>query len=135
MNPKYWGPPGWVFIHSIAYGYPENPSSDEQLAMIDFLNSLQHILPCKTCSELYKKDIKELPNLTSTVKNRDLLIKWVNKMHNKVNENLNKKQYSDKEYENYYYNNDNFNKKTNSNFYLIITLIIVFISIIYYILQ
>ena len=34
MNPKIWGPPGWIFLHSIAYGYPNEPSSDEKEAAI-----------------------------------------------------------------------------------------------------
>ena len=60
MNPKIWGSHAWIFIHSIAYSYPENPSKDEKNAIIYFLWSLQHILPCKTCSELYKKDMKTM---------------------------------------------------------------------------
>ena len=130
MNPKKWGPSGWIFIHNIAYGYPINPSKAEQNAMIDFLTSLQHILPCKTCCELYKKDIKILPSLITNVKNRNLVIKWVNQMHNKVNENLNKPIYTDKEYENYYLNNN-----SNVTTYIIIMLIIIFICVIYYVIH
>ena len=130
MNPKKWGPSGWIFIHSIVYGYSDNPSKEEQKAMVDFLTSLQHILPCKTCSELYKKDIKLLPKLKDIVGNKELVINWLNKMHNKVNENLNKPTYSNEEYKNYYLNNN-----SNSNLYLIFILIIVFISVIYFILQ
>ena len=130
MNPKFWGPSGWIFIHNIAYGYPTNPTREEQKAMINFLSSFQHVLPCKTCSDLYKKDIKLLPPLTENVKNKHLLVKWVNHMHNKVNENLNKPIYSDEEYENYY-----LNKSKKYNTYSIIILIIVFICVIYFVLQ
>lgn len=130
MNPKKWGPSGWIFIHNIANGYPINPTQEEQQAMINFLTSLQHVLPCKTCSELYKKDIKILPPLIDVVKNKNLLIKWVNQMHNKVNKNLNKPIYTDKEYENYYLND-----KSNLTPYIISILIIVFICVIYYVIQ
>lgn len=134
MNPKIWGPAGWLFLHSIAFGYPENPTNDDKKAAIDFFNSLQYLLPCKTCSELYKKDLKLFKNeqsLKNAVQSQKTLIQWVNLMHNKVNENLNKKQYTDDEYYNYYtkiYNNSN-----NNNKYSIGILILIFIMVIFYI--
>ena len=132
MNPKIWGPAGWLFLHSIAYGYPINPSEDEKKAAIDFYTSLQYLLPCKTCSELYKKDLKTLKNefsLKNAVQSKKTLIKWVNTMNNLVNKNLNKKEYSDEQYTNYYTNIYN-EKKTNK--YSVGILIIIFIAVIWY---
>ncbi len=131
MNPKIWGASAWIFLHNIAYGYPTTPSKEEQNAAIDFLNSLQYMLPCKTCSELYKKDLilleKELP-LKKAVENKNNLIRWMNMMHNKVNLHLNKKTFTDDEYEKYYLNSDK-----NEKSYLVILLILIFIVIIFYI--
>ena len=107
MNPKIWGPPGWIFLHSIAYGYPNDPTPDEKKAAINFFNSLGHMLPCKTCSELYKKDLvlfKKTNELKKAVENKTNLIKFINLIHNNVSKSLNKKQYSDVEYDNYYKN-------------------------------
>ena len=136
MNPKIWGPPGWIFLHSIAYGYPNNPTPEEKKAAINFLNSLGHMLPCKTCSELYKKDLvlfKKTNELKEAVENKTNLIKFINLIHNKVNENLNKTQYSDAEYDNYYKNMYE-NKTTNFN-YILILLIIFILTISYLILS
>ena len=125
MNPKIWGSHAWIFIHSIAYSYPENPSKEEKNAIIDFLNSLQFILPCKTCSKLYKDDIKTMMySVNKASINRSNLIPWINEMHNKVNKNINKKEWTDKEFEKHY----NSHETSSMNKYLVfITLIILFI--------
>ena len=132
MNPKIWGSHAWIFLHSIAYSYPENPSKIEKNAIINFLLSLQHILPCKTCSELYKKDMKIMKLNNNSIQkaslNRNNLILWINEMHNKVNKNLNKKEWTDEEYEKYY------NRKEESQPYkYIIFIIIILIFILFYI--
>tara|TARA_B100001248_G_C27385186_1_gene459234 strand:+ start:925 stop:1335 length:411 start_codon:yes stop_codon:yes gene_type:complete len=136
MNPKIWGPHGWIFLHSIAYGYPNDPTPDEKKAAINFFNSLGHMLPCKTCSELYKKDLvlfKKTNELKKAVENKTNLIKFINLIHNNVNKSLNKKQYSDIEYDNYYKNMYE-NKTTNFN-YILLLLIIFILTISYLILS
>ena len=128
MNPKIWGSHAWIFLHSIAYSYPENPSKEEKKAIIDFLNSLKYILPCKTCSELYKKDLKIMSNsLKNASLNRNNLIKWINEMHNKVNKNLNKKQWTDEEFEKHY----NSAEKNVINKYIIVIIIIILFILFY----
>lgn len=128
MNPKIWGSHAWIFIHSIAYSYPENPSKDEKNAIYHFLWSLQHILPCKTCSELYKKDMKTMSySIKKASLNREYLIKWVNEMHNKVNKNLNKKEWTDEQFEKHY----NSDKENNINKYIIFILILILFVLFY----
>ena len=116
MNPKIWGPSGWLFIHSIALNYPDKPNKNEQEAIQQFLKSLAHLLPCKTCSELYKKDLpiieKEMSLITAS-QNKTNLVKWVNLMHNQVNKNINKKTYTHEEYNKYYNNLYNETKQLN----------------------
>ena len=136
MNPKIWGSSGWLFIHSIALDYPDNPNKNEQQAIQKFLNSLQYLLPCKTCSELYKKDlplIEKQMSLVTASKNKTNLIRWVNLMHNQVNININKKTYSDKEYYNYY--NNLYNNTNNINYFFIILSILFVFCVIYIILK
>ena len=128
MNPKIWGSHAWIFLHSIAYSYPENPSEIEKNAIINFLLSLQHILPCKTCSELYKKDMKTMKfNIKTASLNKNNLVLWINEMHNKVNKNLGKKEWTDKQYENYY----NKNEESIFNKYIILIIIIALFLLFY----
>jgi len=131
MNPKIWGPHGWIFLHTIGYGYPDNPTNKEQSDAISFFNALGTVLPCKTCSELYIKDIKKYP-IEDHVKSKTNLIKWINKMHNQVNKNLNKIQYTDIEYDKYYMNLDSSNTNiTNASYIGILILIFIIILITY----
>ena len=34
MDTTFWGPSGWVFLHSIIALYPENPSIDDNMLII-----------------------------------------------------------------------------------------------------
>lgn len=131
MNPKIWGSHGWIFLHNIGYGYPDNPTIKEQLDAISFFNALGTILPCKTCSELYIKDIKKLP-IEDHVKTKTSLIKWINKIHNQVNKNLSKKQYTDEEYKQFYTKLDSSNNTINKSIYIIILILIFIIILINY---
>ena len=100
-----WGPVGWLYIHSVSFGYPVNPSqfdtdngnpigtTENNYRM--FFKYVGKTLPCKYCRESYDKFFEEIPiNLES----RDSLTKWVWEMHNKVNNKL-EKSYSDSEFE------------------------------------
>lgn len=132
MHPKIWGSHAWVFIHSIGYSYPDNPSPIERTAIENFLKSLQHILPCKTCSALYKKDIPKLSlQITQASENKSNLIKWINEMHNKVNKNLNKKEFTDKEFDLYYNNSNKLNNSSNMKKILFIIFIIIVLILFY----
>ena len=30
MDPKIWGPPGWLFLHTLTFNYPNNPTKEEK---------------------------------------------------------------------------------------------------------
>lgn len=88
-----WGPAGWFFIHSIAMGYPETPTTDQQQAAIDFFASLRNVLPCEECKRHYCANCDD-SSLRTAVASRDTLIRWTVDLHNKVNLSLNKKRIS-----------------------------------------
>lgn len=87
FNPIYWGPAAWKFFETAAFGYPDEPSKDEQQAAGDFFGSLVHMLPCEKCKQHFAQNIKNLP---VNVKSRDTLSRWVVDFHNIVNESLGK---------------------------------------------
>ena len=93
MNTTFWGPPGWKFLHTITFNYPEK---------IDYLNSdhrekryyykqlfenFQFTLPCKYCRESYKKFLQEDP-IDPNLGGRKDLTYWFYRIHNKVNAKL-----------------------------------------------
>jgi hypothetical protein len=134
MKPEIWGPHAWMFIHAISVQYPQSPSEDEKKAMIQFLESLQYLLPCTICSENYKKHLK-LIDLHKAVRSKDNLIVALNDLHNMVNRINNKKVYSKVEHimelnKQFTTMNNNHNIKKSNMLFVIIG--ILFISTIYF---
>ena len=93
MNPKFWGPHGWIFLHSVTMNYPKNPSNDDKQLYRNFFSSLTRVLPCEKCAYHYKQHIKDDP-IEPVLENRDKLVRWLIKIHNKVNADLGKPHYS-----------------------------------------
>lgn len=85
-----WGPVGWAFLHSVTFGYPENPTDAERDAYGKYFRSLGAILPCDTCRNNYKKNLEELP-IERYLGSRRELTYWGYMLHEKVNNELGKK--------------------------------------------
>jgi hypothetical protein len=91
MNPLFWGPHGWIFLHSITFAYPHNPSDDEKKQYFEFFHNLHYVLPCYKCAEHYKKHIQKYPLTDTNLSTRKNLIEWLILVHNQVNISLGKK--------------------------------------------
>jgi FAD-linked sulfhydryl oxidase len=87
MNQNVWGKCAWVFIHTIAINYPENPSTTEKENVIKFFTSMGDILPCRYCREHYRKNLKILPIRADSKMD---LVYWTIDLHNKVNDDIGK---------------------------------------------
>lgn len=93
MMTKVWGPPGWLFLHCITFGYPFkiNEMNPEHLEKRNFYKNfffnLGKVLPCKYCRESYDKYYQELP-IDNFLNTRKDLCLWLYLIHNKVNDKL-----------------------------------------------
>ena len=93
IKPSIWGPHGWKFLHYVSLGYPSNPSEEDKRNYKNFYTSLQHILPCAKCASNYSHNLKKYP-IDNHLSNRDTLVRWVIDIHNKVNSETGKKEYT-----------------------------------------
>jgi len=93
IKPKIWGPHGWKFMHYVSLGYPSNPTEEDKRNYKNFYTSLQHILPCAKCANNYSHNLKKYP-IDNHLGSRDTLVRWVIDIHNQVNNELNKKEYT-----------------------------------------
>ena len=93
MNPKFWGPPGWTFLHSITMNYSKNPSEIDKQIYYNFFKSLEKVLPCERCAYNYSLNLQKLP-LESALENRDKLVRWLINIHNEVNKETGKPIYT-----------------------------------------
>ena len=116
---KVWGPPAWIFLHCVTFGYPVDPDKfDAKNNQIEgttkmryklFFEYVKHIFPCKYCRISYAEYLEEEP---VDVENRKTLTKWLWKIHNKVNEKLEVK-YNDASFENVKKRYENYRAKCN----------------------
>jgi len=92
IDPKYWGPYGWKFLHTLTLYYPDIPSNDDKKNIVNFLHTLSYVLPCETCRHEFKKLLKKYPPEEYNT-NKTILIRWLYNIHNKVNKRLEHKPY------------------------------------------
>ena len=85
-----WGPPIWHYLHTMSFNYPVNPTEEDKHNYMNFILSLQHVLPCKYCRINLKTNFKQLPLKLSNMKNRDSFSRYVYELHELVNKMLNK---------------------------------------------
>jgi hypothetical protein len=90
MQTKVWGPTGWVFLHSIAQNYPEEPTNEQKMYYKNFFRLIGNVLPCRYCRESYQQFIEEPGTKLNdaVMKNRKTFTRWLYDIHNKVNKKL-----------------------------------------------
>ena len=91
-----WGPPFWMTMHILALGYPKSPSYSEKRAAKQFYESLTHLIPCPVCKLHYQEHLKDLP-VTPSLDSRTDLFRWTVEIHNRVNKDLGKPEYTEQD--------------------------------------
>jgi len=94
IPPTTWGPFFWHTMHLVALGYPVKPTYAEKRAAKEFFESFTHLIPCPICKLHYADHIKQNP-ITPSLDTKKDLFQWTVKIHNLVNKDLNKPEYSD----------------------------------------
>jgi len=93
IAPEVWGPSAWLFMSCVARNYPEtNPTEKEVQKNIEWIESLECILPC-SCKNNFHKTLKKLKWSTKKyqyLKNRDSYSHFIHLLHNTINKELGK---------------------------------------------
>ena len=90
MITSIWGPGMWHFLHTISFNYPNKPTKEDKAHYKQYIDSLQHVLPCKYCRENYGNNLKNAGYKAGVFKNRDTFSRFVYRLHNEVNKQLDK---------------------------------------------
>ena len=135
-NTNTWGPSAWIFLHTITFNYPINPTENDKYIYKNFFNNLGLILPCGICQYNYNLHIQKysIDNYLST---KDDLVNWLIIIHNEVNKLHNKPTKSFNEIIKYYTEmyKKNVNEKNEKGDYLFLLCIFsIIIFIILYVL-
>jgi hypothetical protein len=83
MDTKFWGPSGWKLLHTLTLAY----EPQQKAAMATLFELLPYVLPCKFCRHSLTEYYEELPIDLSS---KQALVKWLWKIHGKVNDKLRK---------------------------------------------
>jgi hypothetical protein len=93
MLTKVWGPPLWIGLHAITFGYPDTIDwkNEEHITRREsyyrFFELLGDVLPCKYCRQSYKVFFEEL-NPRPFMNKRQDIVRWFYLIHEKVNDKL-----------------------------------------------
>lgn len=91
MATKFWGPLGWMTLHSVSAIYPENPSQEERVLLERFVECFRESITCPHCKSHFTGMLnmyrKKHPEWSS---NRYNLFLFVCRAHNTVNKRLDK---------------------------------------------
>ena len=93
IKQSIWGSHGWKFMHYVSLGYPSKPTEEDKKNYKTFYTSLQHILPCAKCANNYSHNLIKYP-IDNHLSSRDSLVRWVIDIHNQVNNETGKKEYT-----------------------------------------
>jgi FAD-linked sulfhydryl oxidase len=85
INSDYWGSSGWKLLHYITLSYPDRPTTRDRTNMKNFFNSFQTVIPCKTCSNNFKKHMKKIPLTDTVLSSKQNLDRWLIDIHNETN--------------------------------------------------
>ena len=86
-----WGPAIWHFLHTMSFNYPVHPTEENKKEYMDFVLSLENVLPCKYCRMNLERNFKELPLTMSNMENRGTFSLYIYKLHELINKMLGKK--------------------------------------------
>ena len=88
---SYWGPLGWMTLHSISCLYPQVPTNDDKLIVSKFINLFKETITCPSCRSHFESMItmypKKYPNWLNS--QFDFFL-FVARAHNTVNKRLDK---------------------------------------------
>lgn len=91
MMTSIWGPPTWHMLHCISFNYPVSPSDIQKTQYMNYIKSLQNILPCGKCRKNLAKNFKRLPLEDLHMASRETFSRYIFDLHEAVNEMLGKK--------------------------------------------
>ena len=127
LDPNIWGHAGWKIIYAIGYGYPDNPTLEEQVQVYNYFTSLSYLLPCGDCRNHYKDNLLKYPLINNVIRSRTSLLNWINTVHNDVNIRLHKQPITLNDALNKYISNDNKYIQNNKQYSFIKNILILII--------
>ena len=85
-----WGPATWLLLHTVSLNFPCKPTKLQKRQYMDFIFSLQHVLPCGKCRQNLKDNLSSMRFSLSHVRSRAHFARFIWRLHNRINSSLGK---------------------------------------------
>ena len=93
MESTIWGPHYWFTLHTIATTYPDHPNDTIKKKYYNLFSDLPLFLPNKSMGNKFIDLLDKYP-IMPYLSDKLSLMKWLHFIHNKINDQLGKKQIS-----------------------------------------
>jgi hypothetical protein len=139
LSNHIWGPHYWFFLFTVATTYPNNPNDISKKKYYELIQNFPLFIPNVDVSEKFSKLLDKYP-VTPYLDSKDMFMRWIHFIHNRINITLGKKQLSYEDALNKYYQHyksseeieDNFNKYKKIIVFVFTILILIFLSYCFY---
>lgn len=138
LSPDTWGPCLWNAIHTLCIGAPDVIPPVIQVQYTTYFNALPYVLPCSKCTKHLIEIYKKYP-IDQYVDGKKNLFKWSVLVHNEVNISTGKEPMDVDSAYNYWEKKLKEGKVANSQYkkslnwvWLYITVVLLFIALMYY---
>lgn len=125
LNNKIWGPHYWFVLFTIGITYPVRPNEVSKKKYYEFIQNLPLFLPNSDISDKFSKLLDKYP-VTPYLDSRDMFLRWIHFIHNRINITLGKDEISYEEAMVRYHNNYMIEEEVKSSLYKYKKLIIFF---------
>ncbi len=116
LNPEVWGPHYWFFLQSVAQTYPEYPNQITKRKYYDLIHNLPLFIPHTKIADEFASLLDKYP-ATAYLDKKDSFIRWINYIHNRINDKLDKPRVNLADAEDMYFAHyKNFNRKNTRDF-------------------
>jgi hypothetical protein len=128
LSPMIWGNSIWACIHYVALGAPIRFTPEDKQNYKNFFLSIGPVLPCQKCSYNFQKHLFEIPIDDYLISNQKLF-EWTVKLHNLVNLEQNKPQWTVEQSKLFYLSKKPVSRNKYYMFAVFIFVVLVFIFI------
>lgn len=84
MQSECWGPSAWLYLHSLTFNFPIEPSQKDKELIKLYFNLTSQMLPCSYCRNSFVYFLTKLP-IDDYLHSRYALVYWLYVIHNMVN--------------------------------------------------
>lgn len=93
FTPDVWGPHYWFFLHTVAESYPVSPNSVTKRKYYDLIQNFPLFIPIEEMGNKFSELLDKYP-VTPYLDTKESFVRWVNFIHNKINNMLGKNEIS-----------------------------------------